>query len=226
MTPRAVLVEDDPAMTTVVEMTLRSAGFEVSSHESGETGRRAIEAGGVDLVVLDLMLPDVDGLEVCRRVRETSDVPVLVITARDTTADVVAGLEAGADDYLTKPFEAPELVARARALRRRASVAEREEPVVLGSVVLDPVAHRVRKDGREVDLTVTEFRLLEELARHDGQALSRQQLLELVWGHDHLGDSRVVDMAVLRLRGKIEEDPADPRLVATVRGVGYRLERP
>lgn len=220
-----LLVEDDEGMATIVEFTLSTAGMTVEKHATGRGALAGFDAEPPSLVLLDLMLPDVDGLEVCRQLRARSDVPLIIITARDSSADVIRGLEMGADDYVTKPFEAQELLARIRALLRR-NRAPNEDVLRIADVSLDPVAHRARKAGRELDLTVTEFTLLEELARHRGRALSRQQLLELVWGYDHLGDSRVVDMAVQRLRGKIEDDPAAPSLVTTVRGVGYRLESP
>jgi two-component system, OmpR family, response regulator MtrA len=223
MSSCALVVEDDDALATVVELTLRGTGMEVVIGRDGRTALDNFRSRSPAIVLLDLMLPDMDGLEVCRRLRQLSDVPIIMMTARDTTADVVAGLEAGADDYVSKPFEAPELLARVRALFRRSSPSSVEVHRV-GDLVVDSAAHRVHKADREVDVTVKEFAVLEELARHRGQALSRQQLLELVWGYDHLGDSRLVDMVVQRLRRKVEDDSARPRLVVTVRGVGYRLE--
>ncbi len=220
-----LLVEDDEGMATIVGFTLRSAGMSVERHATGRGALASFGSTEPSLVLLDLMLPDVDGLEVCREIRARSHVPLIMITARDSSADVITGLETGADDYVTKPFEAQELLARVRALLRR-NRGPVHDVLRIGDVTVDPVAHRAHKAERELDLTVTEFALVEELARHSGRALSRQQLLELVWGYDHLGDSRVVDMAVQRLRSKIEDDPAAPRLVVTVRGVGYRMESP
>jgi two-component system response regulator MtrA len=225
MVLQVLLVEDEPAMAAVVRLSLHSTGMEVHTCEDGRSALEVMVDTQPSVVLLDLMLPDLDGLEVCRRIRERSDVPIIIITARDSTADVITGLEAGADDYVTKPFEAPELLARLRAVLRRSAPAC-GEVYRHADLVLDVGAHRLHKAGREVAVTVTEFALLEELCRNAGRALSRQQLLELVWGYDHLGDSRVVDMAVQRLRRKIERDPSSPELVETVRGVGYRLEAP
>jgi two-component system response regulator MtrA len=179
-----------------------------------------------EAVVLDVMLPSLDGFEVCRELRKTSRIPVIMLTARTDTTDVVVGLELGADDYVTKPFEIPELVARIRAVLRR-TVAEPQEPTVtIAGLDIDPTGYVARKDGRELDLTATEFRLLLELARNAGRALTREALLAKVWNYDYLGDSRLVDVAVQRLRAKVEDDPAQPALIRTVRGVGYRMDRP
>jgi two-component system response regulator MtrA len=222
---RVLVVEDDASIREVVTLGLERAGFRVTAVGVGADGLAEFRARPYDAVLLDLMLPSVDGLEVCRRIRASSQVPIVMLTARSDTVDVVVGLELGADDYMTKPFELPELVARVRAALRRAAAPERRTPLHAGDLDIDEAAFRVTRDGAEVALTTTEFRLLAELARHPGQVLTRDQLLELVWGYGYLGDSRLVDVAVQRLRAKIEADPAHPRLLTTVRGVGYRLER-
>ena len=176
-----------------------------------------------DLVVLDIMLPKHDGLEVCRAIRAESSVPVVMLTAKSDAIDIVVGLESGADDYVTKPFEMPVLVARIRAALRRVNLADPAETLTLGGVHIDVSAHRVfLETGKEISLTPIEFRMLVEMARHPGQVLTREILLDRVWGYSYLGDSRLVDVAVQRLRSKIEPDAAVPTLVETVRGVGYR----
>ena len=180
--------------------------------------------GRLTLVVLDAMLPLLDGLEVCREIRRDSQTPIVMLTARTDLHDVVVGLELGADDYVTKPFELPELVARIKAVLRR-SVAQPEDRVIdVDGLEIDPGAFTVKRGGEEVALTATEFRLLLELARHPKQVFTRELLLELVWNYDYLGDSRLVDAAVQRLRAKIEDDPKQPKLIHTVRGVGYRFD--
>ncbi|SCF17926.1 two-component system, OmpR family, response regulator MtrA [Micromonospora purpureochromogenes] len=223
MDGRVLLVEDDASIREVTALGLRRAGFRVSTAVDGRAALAAWRAQPVDLVVLDVMLPGLDGLEVCREIRRTSSVPILMLTARTDTIDVVVGLECGADDYLRKPFDLPELVARVRAGLRRASAVVEESVLTVGGLEIDPNRFVVRKAGRELTLTATEFRLLLELARRPGQVFTRELLLDRVWNHSHLGDSRLVDVAVQRLRAKVEDDPAEPRLVRTVRGVGYKL---
>jgi len=179
-----------------------------------------------DLVLLDVMLPRLDGLEVCRTIRRSSTIPVVMLTARADTIDVVVGLEAGADDYVKKPFEIQELVARLRAaLRRAGQLPDDAERLHLGPLEVDLAGRTVARDGRDVPLTRTEFDLLAELARHPGQVLGRDTLLDRIWGYDYLGDSRLVDVAVQRLRAKVEADPSAPDLILTVRGAGYKAAR-
>jgi two-component system response regulator MtrA len=220
-----LLVEDDPSIREITSLGLRGAGLEVDTAATGREALDRFRAHPYDLIVLDLMLPELDGLEVCRAIRRESRVPILMLSARSDTVDVVVGLELGADDYVTKPFEMPVLVARIRALLRRSNDAAAGEVIHVGDLELDPAGFRARRDGTELPLTSTEYRLLLELARRPGQVFTRELLLERVWGYEYLGDSRLVDVAVQRLRAKVEVDPGHPRLIATVRGVGYRLER-
>jgi DNA-binding response OmpR family regulator len=225
MNEHVLLVEDDPSIREITALGLSAAGFRVAVCGDGREGLARQRAEGFDLVLLDVMLPSLDGFEVCREIRKQSRVPIVMLTARTDTVDVVVGLESGADDYVAKPFEMPELIARVRAVLRRSGAEPEETRITLGDVEIDPAAFAAKKGGRDLALTATEFRLLLELARRPGQVFTRELLLERVWNYDYLGDSRLVDVAVQRLRGKVEDDPAHPRLITTVRGVGYRLER-
>jgi len=222
---RILAVEDDERIRTAVKMALEDEGWVVEEAETGEDALEAFARQPTDVVLIDIMLPGVDGFEVCRSLRRTSDVPIVMVTARADTHDVVAGLEAGADDYLTKPFAPKELSARIRALMRRARKPESgTTSMKFGDLEIIPDAGVVRRAGTELHLTKTEFRLLCELASSPGRVFSREVLLERVWGYGYFGDGRLVDVHVRRLRTKIESDPANPRHVATVRGLGYKLQ--
>jgi DNA-binding response OmpR family regulator len=225
MSRRMLLVEDDVAVQRVLTLALREEGFDVTVASNGADALEHLARDAVDVVLLDLMLPDVDGLEVCRKVRQTSDVPLIIVTARSDSHDVVAGLEAGADDYVVKPFVAKVLAARVRALLRRAGTSGEAEPsaITIGSLEIRPAEALVLRDGEAVALTRTEFQLLVELSHRLGEVVSRADLLQRVWGYDYLGDGRLVDVHVRRLRGKVERDPSNPRHLLTVRGLGYKL---
>lgn len=226
MDARILLVEDDPSIREVTALGLGAAGFAVTTAPDGVEGLDRFRADPFDLVLLDVMLPRLDGYEVCRQIRRTSTIPVVMLTARADTMDVVVGLEAGADDYVRKPFEIPELIARIRAaLRRAGATAEDSDRLRLGPLEIDVAGRAVTRDSADVPLTRTEFDLLLELVRHAGQVLSRDTLLDRVWGYDYLGDSRLVDVAIQRLRAKIETDPTAPELIQTVRGAGYKAAR-
>jgi two-component system response regulator MtrA len=222
---RVLLVEDDPSIREMAALGLANAGFRVSSCADGREGLERLRHDTFDLAVLDVMLPSLDGLEITREIRKDNRIPIVMLTARADATDVVVGLELGADDYVTKPFDMPVLVARCRSVLRRAA-ADPADPVLrVGDLEVDVAGFVARKDGRDLALTATEFRLLAELSRRPGQVLTREVLLARVWEYEHLGDSRLVDVAVQRLRAKVEDDPTRPRRISTVRGVGYRLER-
>jgi len=205
---RLLLVEDDPSIREIATLGLEQAGFRVTASGDGRDALIRFRQGPFDLVVLDIMLPSLDGFEVCREIRKESPTPIVMLTARAELHDIVVGLELGADDYVTKPFELPELVARVKAVLRRTAAAPGDAPITVRDLEIDPAGFTARKNGKDVPLTATEFRLL----------------LELVWNYDYLGDSRLVDAAVQRLRAKVEDDPKEPALIVTVRGVGYRLD--
>ena len=225
MTVRVLTVEDDERIRQSVKLALEEEGWEVEEAASGEDAISAFHRKPADVVLIDIMLPGIDGFELCRALRKSSDVPVVMVTARSDTHDVVAGLEAGADDYLTKPFAPKELSARIRALLRRAKpAAHGHSRLLFGDLELIPEEGKVLIAGQEVILTKTEFRLLCELAADPGGVFSREMLLDKVWGYDYFGDGRLVDVHIRRLRMKVEVDPAKPRHVVTVRGLGYRLE--
>lgn len=223
-----LFIEDDDSIRLALRLALEDEGYEVREAGDGLTGLAAFDAQEPDLVLLDLRLPDMSGFQVCRTLRSSSIVPIIIVTAQTDTYDLVAGLEAGADDYITKPVVPKELAARIRAALRRVQLHEAASPAEtrssrFGDVELRREQGIALKAGDELNLTKTEFRLLCEFADHAGMVLSRDQLLERVWGYEYLGDSRLVDAHVRRLRVKIEDHPDDPKIIVTARGVGYRL---
>jgi DNA-binding response OmpR family regulator len=226
MGTRILTVEDDERIRTAVRLALEDEGWEVEEADTGEEALQAFTRQPSDVVLIDIMLPGIDGFDVCRSIRRVSDVPIVMVTARADTHDVVAGLEAGADDYLTKPFAPKELSARIRALLRRARTIDLAPTHLrFGDLEIIPDEGIVLRDNAEVHLTKTEFRLLVELASAPGRVFSREVLLERDWGYGYFGDGRLVDVHVRRLRMKVEVDPANPRHVMTIRGLGYKLQQ-
>jgi len=221
-----LMVEDDPRIRAALGMALVDQGYRVIEADTGEQALRELRDVKPDVVLLDLMLPGIGGLTVCARIREQGDLPIIMVTARSDTFDVIAGLEAGADDYVTKPVDAVELSLRIRALLRRVRPVGRPlSELVAGDVVVRPAEGTVSRDGVDVGLTKTEFRLLCVLLEAAGEVVSREQLLEQVWGYGYFGDTRLLDVHIRRLRRKVEADPSQPRVVLTVRGTGYRIGR-
>jgi DNA-binding response OmpR family regulator len=226
MGTRILTVEDDERIRTAVRLALEDEGWDVEEADTGEEALQAFTRQPSDVVLIDIMLPGIDGFDVCRSIRRVSDVPIVMVTARADTHDVVAGLEAGADDYLTKPFAPKELSARIRALLRRARTIDLAPTHLrFGDLEIIPEEGIVLRDNAEVHLTKTEFRLLVELASAPGRVFRREVLLERVWGYGYFGDGRLVDVHVRRLRMKVEVDPANPRHVMTIRGLGYKLQQ-
>jgi DNA-binding response OmpR family regulator len=221
--PRILIVEDDDHIRTALRLMFEGVGFDVDDAATGEVGVALFSRMSADVAIVDVMLPGMSGFETCQALRVTSDLPIVIVSARDETADVVLGLESGADDYVIKPFVPEELLARVRAhLRRRPD--KGAHAFTLGHLRVIPDEGVVRRDdGTELHLTSTEFRLLTDLASVGGKVLSREDLLERVWGYDYFGDSRLVDVHIRRLRTKIEPDPANPVFLVTVRGAGYKL---
>jgi two-component system response regulator RegX3 len=223
---RVLVVEDEESFSEALSYMLRKEGYEVAVADTGTGALEEFDRSGADLVLLDLMLPGLSGTEVCRQLRQRSNVPVIMLTAKDGEVDKVVGLELGADDYVTKPFSSRELVARIRAVLRRGSEAEELIPgtIEAGPVRMDVERHVVTVDGRAAPMPLKEFDLLELLLRNAGRVLTRMQLIDRVWGSDYVGDTKTLDVHVKRLRAKVEPDPANPRYLVTVRGLGYKFE--
>jgi two-component system, OmpR family, response regulator RegX3 len=222
-----LLVEDEAALSEPLAYLLKREGYEVTVAEDGPTALAEFGRGGADLVLLDLMLPGIPGTEVCREIRSRSQVPIIMLTAKDSEVDIVVGLELGADDYVTKPYSSRELLARIRAvLRRRVESEEMPDDSVLeaGTVRMDVDRHTVAVSGREISMPLKEFELLELLLRNAGRVLTRGQLIDRVWGSDYFGDTKTLDVHIKRIRSRIEANPSDPRMLVTVRGLGYRFE--
>jgi DNA-binding response OmpR family regulator len=221
---RVLLTEDDPRIRSAMRLVLEEDGYDVLEAASAERAVETLQSQSADILLIDIMLPGMSGLELCKQVRSTSTVPIIMVTARADTVDVVGGLEAGADDYITKPFVPRELLARIAVALRRSPSKGSSGPMVFGELEILPEQGVVRRDGESIQLSKTEFMLLCALATRPGDIFSRESLLSLVWGYDYFGDGRLVDVHVSRLRTKLEHDPSHPRWVATVRGLGYKLQ--
>lgn len=225
--PRRILIaDDDPSIVALIQITLKDPRYELTAVTNGLEALKAFERAPYDVVILDVMMPYVDGFEACQRIREQSDVPIVILTSRDGTDDIVHGFELGADDYITKPFKTAELIARVEAILRRVEgyKSRRAPPIVrVGPIEIDEPRHRVTVRGAEVNLTPMEFELLYFLAANAGQVFDRETLFREVWGYEYVGETNLVDVCVRRLREKVEEIPSRPRLIVTVRGVGYKL---
>ena len=225
---KILVVDDEKVLVKGIKFNLESEGYQVEAGYDGEQAVELARSGGFDLIILDLMMPKIDGLQACMRIREFSNVPIIMLTARSEDADKIIGFECGADDYITKPFNILELKARVRALLRRAGMAAQQtaaaSKLTMGHIVLDPDARAAWRDGKSVDLTAKEFDLMELLMRNPGRVYSRENLLNLVWGYEYAGDYRTVDVHVRRLREKLELDPANPQYILTKWGVGYYLK--
>ncbi|WP_041269997.1 response regulator YycF [Parageobacillus toebii] len=232
MEKRILVVDDEKPIADILQFNLQKEGYEVICAYDGEEALQKVEEVMPDLILLDIMLPQKDGMEVCREVRKKYDMPIIMLTAKDSEIDKVLGLELGADDYVTKPFSTRELLARVRAnLRRHTQIVAQEETndtneIIIGSLVIRPDAYIVSKRGETIELTHREFELLHYLAKHIGQVMTREHLLQTVWGYDYYGDVRTVDVTVRRLREKIEDNPSHPSWIVTRRGVGYYLRNP
>ena len=223
---KILVVEDEASFSDALSYVLGKEGFEVVVADTGDGAIASFDKSGADLVLLDLMLPGLSGTEVCKQLRSRSNVPIIMLTAKDTEVDKVVGLELGADDYVTKPYSKAELVARIRAVLRRQgeSVETQDSILVAGPVHIDVERHQVKIDNNSVSLPLKEFELLEYLIRNSGRVLTRAQLIDRVWGSDYFGDTKTLDVHVKRLRAKIEKDPANPIYIQTIRGLGYKFE--
>jgi DNA-binding response OmpR family regulator len=225
---RILVVDDDPPSVKMTAFLLREEGYEVITADNGRTALEMVESEAPDLVILDVMMPHVDGLEVTRRMRQAMDVPIIMLSAKGETADKVLGLEVGADDYLGKPFEPSELLARVKAVLRRSEIFaydDLQSRIVVGDLRLDPMGNKVIRNGSEIELTPIEFRLLHVLMRNAGRVLNHDYLLSNAWGYDYEGYSNQIAVYIRRLRTKIEDDPANPQHLQTVRGIGYKFEK-
>ena len=228
--PRKILViDDEPMIVESVSYNLKQEGYDVMTATDGETGLKLAETGDFDLILLDLMLPGMDGMEICQTIRKTSEIPIIMLTAKEGEIDRVLGLELGADDYVTKPFSMRELMARVKRVLKRSVVnlemAGYGQSIISGRLEIDLLGHEVTVNGAAVNLSSKEFELLKVLASHPGQVLTREQLLDLVWGNDFYGDSRTVDVHIRWLREKIENDPGNPEYILTIRGTGYKFKK-
>lgn len=224
---RVLIVEDEPDLADPLAYLLRREGYEVEIAGDGADALTAFRERAADIVLLDLMLPGMPGTEVCRVLRTTSNVPIIMLTAKDSEVDIVVGLELGADDYVTKPYSARQLLARMRAVLRRSAPAEADlddRVLTAGRVTLDIDRHTVAVDGQEINMPLKEFELLEVLMRNAGRVLTRGQLIDRVWGTDYFGDTKTLDVHIKRIRSRIEKTPSDPVMLVTVRGLGYRFE--
>jgi two-component system response regulator RegX3 len=224
---RILIVEDESSFSEALSFLLSKESFEVSIAENGRTALEIFKSEHFDLILLDLMIPEVSGIDVCRAIRTTSSVPIIMLTAKDSEIDKVVGLELGADDYVTKPYSSRELVARIKAVLRRGSADDQPQEAGIhsvGNIRMDIERHTVTVNGAAIPLPLKEFELLEFLLRNEGRVLTRAQLIDRVWGGDYYGDTKTLDVHIKRLRSKIEADPANPVLIQTIRGLGYKFE--